>query len=113
MRDHLSRADAVAIAAIEAGAPTLVEACAFINRFHAMIDEKIEADLDAWIARAGPSLIASFASGVSKDKAAIRAAIAEPWSNGRTEGRIARPKLVKRQMYGMYGRRRSIFFKPD
>jgi transposase len=45
-------------------------------------------------------LIASFANGVSKDKAAIRAAITEPWSNGQTEGQITRPKLVKRQMYG-------------
>lgn len=42
--------------------------------------------------------MASFASGVAKDEAAVRAAIILPWSNGQTEGRIT--KLVKRQMYG-------------
>ena len=33
-------------------------------------------------------------------EAAVRAAITSPWSNGQTEGRITRLKLVKRQMYG-------------
>ena len=99
-RHHLSKADTVIIAAIEAGVPTLVETRALIDRFHAMIRKKIETELDPWIARASPSLIASFANGVSKDKAAIRAAITGPWSNGQTEGQITRLKLVKRQMYG-------------
>ncbi len=35
-----------------------------------------------------------------KDKAAVSAAISEPWSNGQTEGQITKLKLVKRQMYG-------------
>ncbi|GGK52673.1 hypothetical protein GCM10011322_44470 [Salinarimonas ramus] len=30
----------------------------------------------------------------------MRAAIANPWSNGQTEGQVNRLKLVKRQMYG-------------
>ena len=38
--------------------------------------------------------------GVLKDRNAVRAAIAEPWSNGQTEGQINRLKVVKRQMYG-------------
>jgi transposase len=46
------------------------------------------------------SLIASFASGITRDKAAVRAALTEPWSNGQTEGQITKLKLVKRQMYG-------------
>jgi transposase len=37
---------------------------------------------------------------VSKDKAAVAAAIALPWSNGQAEGQICKLKLVKRQMYG-------------
>ena len=44
--------------------------------------------------------MASFASGMLKDKAAVTAAIVSPWSNGQTEGQITKPKLVKRQMYG-------------
>jgi transposase len=45
-------------------------------------------------------LVASFASRVAKDEAAVRAAISLPWSNGQTEGQITKLKLVKRQMYG-------------
>jgi transposase len=44
--------------------------------------------------------VASFAGGVAKDEAAVRAAITSPWSNGQTEGQITKLKLVKRQMYG-------------
>ena len=50
--------------------------------------------------RARASLVASFANGVTKDRAAVCAAIALPWSNGQTEGQITKLKLVKRQMYG-------------
>jgi transposase len=46
------------------------------------------------------ALIASFASGVARDEAAVRAAITSSWSNGQTEGQITRLKLVRRQMYG-------------
>ncbi len=58
------------------------------------------ADLDPWLARAKSGLIASFANGVIKDKAAVSAAISSSWSNGQTEGQITKLKLVKRQMYG-------------
>ena len=99
-RDHLSKADAVTIAAIESSVPTLVQARTLIDRFHAMIRKKFEADLDPWISDAASSLIASFAAGITRDKAAVRAAITQPWSNGQTEGQITKLKLVKRQMYG-------------
>ena len=50
-----------------------------------MTRKKLVADLDLWIAIASLSLIASFASGVIRDKAAVRAAITQLWSNGQTE----------------------------
>lgn len=99
-RSHLSKADAVTIAAIEGGVPTLLDARDLIDRFHAMIRKKIEADLDPWIADASTSLIVSFASGIVRERTAVRAAITSPWSNGQTEGQITKLKLVKRQMYG-------------
>lgn len=99
-RDHLSRADTITIAAIEAGVPMLVEARNLIDRFHSMIRKTVAADLDPWIADASASLIASFSVGIARDKASVRAAITEPWSNGQTEGQITKLKLVKRQMYG-------------
>ena len=99
-RDHLSKSDTVAIAAIEAGVPILVQARILIDRFHAMIRRRTEAELDPWITEAKASLIASFATGIGNDRAAVHAAITEPWSNGQTEGQITKLKLVKRQMYG-------------
>ena len=36
--------------------------------------------------------------GVTKDLAAVSAAISSGWSNGQTEGQICKLKLVKRQM---------------
>jgi transposase len=70
------------------------------DRFHTMIRNRKEADLVPWIAAASDSLIGSFASGVTKDIAAVHAALVQPWSNGQTEGQITKLKLVKRQMYG-------------
>lgn len=99
-RDLHSKAETVTVAAIEAGVPTLVEAREIIAEFHLMIPRKIEAGLMTWIERARANLVASFASGVARDEAAVRAAITSPWSNGLTEGQITRLKLVKRQMYG-------------
>jgi transposase len=99
-RDTMSKAETVTIAAIEAGVPALFEARDIIAAFHAMIRRKAVSELTPWIERARETLVASFASGVAKDEAAVRAAIALPWSNGQTEGQITRLKLVKRQMYG-------------
>ena len=88
------------VAAIEAGVPTLVEAREMITQFHLMIRRRFETGLTPWIERARASLISSFASGVARDEAAVRAAITSSWSNGQTEGQITRLKLVRRQMYG-------------
>ena len=65
-----------------------------------MIRRRLETELTPWIERARASLIVSFASGVARDEAAVRAAITSSWSNGQTEGQITRLKLVRRQMYG-------------
>jgi len=99
-RNLLTKAETVTVAAIESGAPTLVEAREIIAEFHLMVRRKVEAGLTPWIERARVSLVASFANGVATDEAAVRAAITSPWSNGQTEGQITRLKLVRRQMYG-------------
>jgi transposase len=99
-RDTLSKSETITIAAIEDKVPLLVQAREIIAAFHAMIRQKSRADLDVWLEQARASLVASFANGVTKDKAAVTAAITRPWSNGQTEGQITKLKLVKRQMYG-------------
>jgi transposase len=99
-RDHLTKAESVTVVAIETGVVSLTEARTLVERFHNMIRRKVEADLDAWLSDAASSLLASFAAGITRARAAVRAAIIEPWSNGQTEGQINRLKMVKRQMYG-------------
>ena len=44
--------------------------------------------------------LAGFAEGIRRDGAAVRAAIALPWSQGQVEEQVNRLKLLKRQMYG-------------
>lgn len=59
--------------------------------------------LDDWLARARASHIGelkSFANGIRRDYAAVRAAFSLPWSNGVVEGQVNRLKLIKRQMFG-------------
>lgn len=99
-RDDLSKSETVTVAAIEGGVPLLVEARETIAAFQAMIRKKSLADLEPWLERARSGLVASFASGVVRDRPAVSAAITSPWSNGQTEGQITKLKLVKRQMYG-------------
>ncbi len=99
-RDGLSRSETVTVAAIEGGVPLLVEAREVIAGFQGMVRKRSLDELDPWLARARSSLVASFAAGVTKDLAAVAAAISLPWSNGQTEGQITKLKLVKRQMYG-------------
>jgi transposase len=77
-----------------------VEARAAVAAFQIMIRKKAGEELDDWIDRAKAGLLASFASGVMKDRAAVTAAITNTWSNGQTEGQITRLKLIRRQMYG-------------
>lgn len=99
-RDGLSKAETVLIAAIEGGVPLLTKAREIIAAFQGMIRKKSLDELEPWLEAAQASLVASFARGVAKDKAAVSAAITSAWSNGQTEGQITKLKLVKRMMYG-------------
>lgn len=82
------------MAAVEAGVPLLAEAREIVASFQAMLRKRYLAALDPWLERARSSLVASFANGVVKNKAAVAAAITSPWSNGPTEGQITKLKLV-------------------
>jgi len=99
-RDHLSKADAITVARIEATVPGLAAARVLIDRFVTMIRNHDAAALPAWLSAAMNSELASFARGLTADEAAVAAALREPWSNGQTEGQINKLKTLKRQMYG-------------
>ena len=100
VRDHLSKADAIIVAATEAAAPLLTAACDLTTRFHEMVRRRDPAGLQCWIDDASGSLLSSSATGIISDRKAVAASLQEPWSNGQTEGQITKLKLVKRQMYG-------------
>jgi len=102
-RDHLSKADAVLVAQIEAALPALAQARVLADQFTGMVRNRSTGLLGSWLARAEDSLLSSFARGLQKDQAAVSAALSQPWSNGQTEGQINRLKLLKRQMYGRAG----------
>lgn len=44
--------------------------------------------------------LVSFAQGLQRDQAAVEAGIGSRLSNGQTEGRVNKLKLIKRQLYG-------------
>ena len=99
-RGGLSKSETAVVAAIELGAPSLVQAREIIAAFQAMIRGKSLVDIDPWLERVRTTLVAPFANGVIKDKDAVSATISSTWSNGQTEGQITKLKLVERQMYG-------------
>ena len=99
-REQPTTALAQTIATIQAAVPDLVKARDLMMRFHSLIRHRKSSDLERWITDASSSLLASFATGIVNDHAAVRAALDEPWSNGQTEGQNTKLKLVKRQMYG-------------
>jgi transposase len=102
-REQLTKTEAVTVAEVEAGVPALAAARTILDRFHRMIRTRDTAALAPWMADSETGLLASFCKGIRADLAAVTAALAEPWSNGQTEGQITRLKLVKRQMYGRAG----------
>ena len=71
--------------------------------FVMMLAEQRDQDLDGWLSQAKQSGIAelkSFAQGIRRDYAAVRAAFSSPWSNGQVEAQVNCLKLQKRLMFG-------------
>ncbi len=71
--------------------------------FQKMICQREADEFDAWLEtslRSGVLQLKTFAEGLKRDYAEVRAALELPWSNGQTEGQVNKLKLIKRQMYG-------------
>lgn len=99
-RDHLSKADTIQVARIEAALPALATARRLTDRFTDMVRNAREGALEGRLEEAESGLLGAFTRGLRRDQAAVIAALREPWSNGQTEGQINRLKTLKRQMYG-------------
>ena len=84
--------------------PELRAAAVLGRRFAKMVQQQQEECWDDWVSQATASSAAkelrSFAEGLQKDEAAVRAALRLEWSNGQVEGQVNRLKTIKRQMYG-------------
>ena len=82
---------------------TVRQAQALVHQFQEMMRERTPEPLIEWIAaceQSGITELQTFAVGLAREEASIRAALSEEWSTGQVEGQITRLKLVKRQMYG-------------
>lgn len=79
------------------------QAYTLAQSFGQMVRERQCQVFDSWIASAQATEIdelKSFAAHLRRDKRAVVAALALPWSNGQVEGQVNRLKLIKRTMYG-------------
>jgi hypothetical protein len=74
-----------------------------VQEFATMLRTRTGENLDTWLTKAAASQIPelqSFVLGVERDKAAVRAGLTRPESNGIVEGKINKLKLIKRMGYG-------------
>ena len=99
----LSPGDRAFVDALSASAPEVRAAAGQVRAFAELLRRGDPADLGAWLEAAAAAGLRGFAGGLRQDGDAVRAAIAEPWSNGPVEGHINRLKMVKRQMFGRAG----------
>jgi transposase len=74
-----------------------------VQAFIALLHQQTDQGLTAWLEQAQKSSVAelvSFAKGILRDEAAVRAGLSLNWSQGQVEGAVNRLKLIKRSMYG-------------
>jgi transposase len=83
--------------------PSLQQSQQLVEAFRCVLRGGSVTELDAWlttVVSSGLADLATFARGLEQDRAAVEAAITQPWSNGPTEGHVNRLKCIKRQGYG-------------
>jgi transposase len=83
--------------------PDFEQAYQLAQAFIKLVHNRQPEALLGWIRAALQSTLTPFkslATGLHRDRAAVLAALALPWSNGQVEGQINRLKTLKRQMYG-------------
>ena len=91
------------IAQIRAAHRDLNMAYDLTQAFVSMLAEHRDTDLDSWLTQAehsGIRELKSFAHGIRRDYAAVRATFTSQWSNGPVEAQVNCLKLQKRLMFG-------------
>jgi len=98
--------EAAAVVGLARRFTALLRDCGVAGRRDGRAPADPAVELDGWLADAracSATAIATFATGLEADGAAVRAALTQPWSSGQAEGQINRIKLLKRQSYGRAG----------
>lgn len=83
--------------------PAIAQGQKLVQEFRGLLRTRDEAGFERWRAKVAKSdlkELQSFARGLLKDEAAVRAAFTSAWSNGQVEGQVNKVKMVKRAMYG-------------
>src|SRR5262249_4955483 len=85
------------VARLSEAAP-IAEAIGLMEAFAALVRKQSAGGLRAWQEKVMSCCCVEmqrFAEGLSRDQAAVEAALAEPWSNGPVEGQVNRLKTIK------------------
>ncbi|SRR6266851_334393 len=101
--DKLDEQQRPLVEQLRAAHPDLDLAYHLSQVFVSMLAERRAQDLDSWLLQAKQSGIRefkSFARGIRRDYAAVKAALSSEWSNGQTEAQVNCLKLQKRLMFG-------------
>ncbi len=96
----LSPEDRTFTEALCKAAPRLKRAAEDVRAFADLLHQDDPTGLTPWLEATAATELGGFVTGLRQDEEAVRAAIAEPWSNGHVEGQVNRLKLIKRSMYG-------------
>ncbi|GAA0915730.1 ISL3 family transposase [Nonomuraea longicatena] len=101
--DRLGTEEEAGLGQILARCPELTDAAELVRSFATMMTNRDGHHLDDWIAtaQAGASLhLATFATGLRRDHAAVQAGLTLDHSSGAVEGTVNKIKFLKRQMFG-------------
>lgn len=100
--ETLEDRDRATVAALCQAVPEVTQAYALAQRFARLVRTQQTDGLDAWLvaAQRGPRELRSFARGITRDKAAVQAALRLPCSQGQVEGQVQRTKVIQRLMFG-------------
>lgn len=83
-----------------AAVPEIGRAVEEVHAFTMIVRERDQAGLGPWLERCRDGPLSGWVEGLTRDRAAVEAALELPWSTGPVEGQISRLKMLKRTMYG-------------
>jgi transposase len=98
--DEMAGLDGCFLAKLIDPVPEIGRAVSEARAFATLVRERDNAGLGPWLERCRDGPLRSLAASLSRDHAAVEAALSLPWSTSPVEGQINRLKLIKRTMYG-------------